>query len=112
MCCNRAGENSLGVISSVSALHPLLSYELHFCHMANNQLKFKCDVCGRDYVHGPHLYEGRKLHRYGGAFACNSCWVGNHDGWAPHYEPKLLELLSHHRLPVPQRLANGLLPRE
>jgi len=79
--------------------------------MASDQLKFKCDVCGRDYVHGPHRYEGHKLFLYGGAFACDTCWNGNHDGWAPHYEEALLALLKAHNLPAPPRLENGLLPR-
>jgi hypothetical protein len=70
-----------------------------------------CDVCGQKFKFGPHLYEGHRLVLYGGAFACNACWVGNHDGWAPHLEPAILVLLKERGLEPPPRNANNLLPR-
>lgn len=72
---------------------------------------FQCDVCGSDYQSGPHRYEGHRLHLYGDIWCCDTCWKGNHDGWAPHYEPVLLEHLRRQGLPEPPRLPNGLLPR-
>lgn len=70
-----------------------------------------CDVCGSSYQHGPHRYEGHKLSTYG-IVVCDSCWTGNHDGWAPFREPKLVEALKRNRLPMPQRNSKGLLPRD
>ena len=80
--------------------------------MSTENLNFKCDVCGREYTHGSHRYDGHKLLLYGGVFACDPCWMGNHDGWAPHLEERLLELLNEKKLPVPPRIANRLLPRD
>jgi hypothetical protein len=79
--------------------------------MANDKMMFSCDVCGNPYQHGRHLYEGKPLLLYGSAFACPTCWESNHDGWSPNLEPVLLRLLEKQGLPVPKRLANGLLPR-
>jgi|LNFM01.2.fsa_nt_gb hypothetical protein len=79
--------------------------------MKTEPVKLECDVCHRDYRHGPHIYEGHRLSLYGEAFACNPCWIANHDGWAPHYERRLLALLKERDLATPSRLANGLLPR-
>lgn len=73
---------------------------------------FKCAVCGDEYQHGLHIYEGHKLELYGGVFCCDSCWKGNWDGWAPHYEGALLEYLKHKGLPVPDRNAKDWLPRD
>jgi hypothetical protein len=79
--------------------------------MKTPPLMFNCDVCGRQYRHGPQIYEGHKLSLYGGAFACNACWTANHDGWAPHYEGRLLQILKQRNLATPARLSNGFLPR-
>lgn len=73
---------------------------------------FTCDVCGSSYQHGPHRYEGHRINLYGGIFACDTCWNGNYDGWAPHYERVLLAYLERQGLPVPQRNNKGLLPRD
>jgi hypothetical protein len=43
---------------------------------------------------------------------CRSCYAGNWDGWAPHYEDDLLEHLEAEGIDEPERLENGLLPRE
>jgi hypothetical protein len=71
----------------------------------------KCDVCGQQYQNGPHRYEGHRLELYGDIFCCDSCWNSNWDGWAPHFEPVLLEHLKQNGLSVPERNANRLLPR-
>lgn len=80
--------------------------------MSDNKIMFECDICGKPYQHGPHRYEGHKLTLYGGIFACDACWKGNHDGWAPHHEEFLLGHLERHGLPVPKRNAKGFLPRD
>lgn len=79
--------------------------------MTKDKFMFKCDVCGAMYQHGPHRYEGHKLKLYGNIFCCDSCWQGNWDGWAPHYEKMLLDHLRQKNLPVPERNAKGWLPR-
>lgn len=80
--------------------------------MTNEKFMFKYDVCGASYQHGPHRYDGHKLNLYGGLFACDTCWQSNHDGWAPHFEKKLLAHLKEKGLPVPQKNAKGFLPRD
>lgn len=70
-----------------------------------------CDVCGMPYQHGPHRYEGYKLAIYGDIACCDSCWRGNSDGWAPHYESVLLAHLKRQKLPVPVRNKDSRLPR-
>lgn len=70
----------------------------------------KCEVCGRQYQHGPQRYEGHYLELYG-ILCCDSCWVANWDGWAPHYEAVLLGHLRAKNLPAPMRNEKGLLPR-
>lgn len=78
--------------------------------MKEQEMMCECGVCGRQYQHGPHRYEGHKLELYG-IFCCDSCWVANWDGWAPHYEPVLLGHLKANGLPDPARNEKGLLPR-
>lgn len=80
--------------------------------MVTTKFMFKCDVCDREYQHGPHRYEGHKLQLYGGAFCCASCWQMNWDGWTPHLEPRLMEILAKAELPVPARNTKGWLPRD
>jgi len=79
--------------------------------MSKDKIVEKCDVCGASYQHGPHRFEGHRLALYGDIFACDTCWNGNHDGWAPQYESVLLGHLKRKGLPVPPRNANGFLPR-
>lgn len=80
--------------------------------VTKEKIMFECDTCGDPYQHGPHRYEGHKLHRYGGIMVCDSCWRGNHDGWNPRFEPILLGILKEKDLSVPERNEQGLLPRE
>ena len=75
-----------------------------------DKMMYECQVCGQHYQHGLHRYEGHKLELYG-IFCCDSCWVANWDGWAPHYEPVLLRHLRAEGLPEPTRNEKGLLPR-
>jgi hypothetical protein len=76
-----------------------------------SKVMITCDVCGSLYQHGAHRYEGHKLSLYGGIFCCNTCWVANWDGWAPKYEGVLLKQLEAKCIAVPNRNAQGLLPR-
>ena len=78
--------------------------------MNDQKIMCECGVCGCQYNHGLHSYEGHKLELYG-IFCCNICWVANWDGWNPHCEVVLLQQLKAKDLPQPTRNANGLLPR-
>lgn len=80
--------------------------------MTNEKFMLTCDVCDREYQHGPHRYEGHRLKLYGDIFCCDSCWKNNWDGWAPHCEAVLLGHLKKKGLPMPKRNAKGLLPRD
>jgi hypothetical protein len=80
--------------------------------MSQDKIMFDCDICGSPYQHGPHRYEGHKLHRYGGIMACDKCWRGNRDGWNSNLEPILLGHVQRLGMPIPERNENGLLPRE
>lgn len=80
--------------------------------MPADAIMFECDVCEQPYQHGPHRYEGHKLHRYGGIMACDCCWRANHDGWNPLLEPILMAYLKRFGVPVPERNERDLLPRE
>ena len=79
--------------------------------MNEQKIMCECDVCGQQYQHGPHRYEGHKLELYGGIFCCDTCWNGNWDGWAPHHEPILRNHLTAKGLSKPLRNEKGLLPR-
>ncbi len=79
--------------------------------MQEERFMFACDLCGSQYQHGPHRYEGHKLQRYG-MMVCDSCWESNWDGWAPHYESRIIESAESKGLQLPPRNENGLLPRE
>ena len=80
--------------------------------MIEDKFMFKCDVCGKEYQHGPHTYEGHRLKLYGDIFCCDTCWEANWDGWSPIYEARLLKHLKQKGLPVPQRNEKGWLPRD
>jgi len=79
--------------------------------MTKKKFMFSCDVCGKQYQHGPHRHEGHRLELYGGIFCCDSCWEGNWDGWAPHCEQVLLKHLKEKGIPEPKRNKKGWLPR-
>ena len=71
-----------------------------------------CSVCGRTFTSHIHVHEGHPLHLYGGVTCCDTCWNANWDGWAPCWEPRLLQILKEKNLPVPERNEEGWLPRD
>ena len=79
--------------------------------MNNEKFMFTCDLCGGSYQMGRHKYDGKQIPRYK-LGVCSMCYEGNWDGWAPHYESKILLHLKEKNLPVPERNDNGLLPRD
>ena len=79
--------------------------------MDPGKFTFTCDLCGRDYKHGPHRYEGHRLHLYGDLSCCSRCWEGNWDGWNAQYERLLIARLKKKGLPIPESNEKGRLPR-
>ncbi len=79
--------------------------------MNDQKLNFKCDLCGGSYQMGRHIYDGKQIRRYQMS-VCKLCYLGNSDGWAPHYEPRIISHLKEKKLPIPERNDEGLLPRD
>jgi hypothetical protein len=75
------------------------------------QFKSSCKLCGAEVNNGQGRYELREARGYR-LWVCDTCWKSNWDGWNPMHEHFLLAHLSSKNLPVPERLSNGLLPRE
>lgn len=70
-----------------------------------------CDICGQKYQFGNHKYDGKYIPKYK-LNVCMSCYEGNWDGWAPHYEQKFIEHLNQNGLPLPERNSKGWFPRD
>jgi len=79
--------------------------------MKPGSIRCNCPLCGVSFAFGPHLYKGHWLPKYGMTI-CSSCYKYNWDGFAPQYDTTLLKSLNANGLPIPQRNANGLLPRD
>jgi hypothetical protein len=79
--------------------------------MATDKFMFKCATCGQEYQMGPHQYDGKHVSLYQ-ITVCTTCYEGNWDGWAPHYEERLIAHLKDKGLPIPRRNDKGWLPRE
>ena len=56
----------------------------------------RCAVCGREYQWEPHRYDGEYIPRYQ-LNACSPCYMGNWDGWNPHFESKLVPKQAHNQ---------------
>lgn len=69
-----------------------------------------CDLCGRSFQMGPHLYDGEWIPQYQMSF-CRSCFEGNWDGIGPVYEGRLEAHLKAHEIPLPKRNGKGWYPR-
>lgn len=79
--------------------------------MERHDLFFKCQLCGRKYQMGAHKYDGKHIPKYK-LDVCTTCYDGNWDGWAPHYEKTILQHLEENKLSPPERNSQGLLPRD
>lgn len=71
----------------------------------------RCFTCGGEFRYGPQRYDGRAINRYDIA-VCRACYEGNWDGWAPHYEEKLVAHLDEKGIPHPKRNDKGWWPRD
>jgi hypothetical protein len=70
----------------------------------------RCFICDGSFQMGPHRYDGEYIKRYE-ISVCSICWKSNWDGWAPHYEERLIPHLKERGIPPPKRNGKGLLPR-
>jgi len=61
--------------------------------MNKDKFMLRCPLCYGEFQFGPHRYDGTTIPRYQ-ITVCNSCYQGNWDGWAPHYEKQLIEHLD------------------
>lgn len=77
----------------------------------NGKCMIDCFLCGRDFQHGQHRYQGRNAHYYG-FMVCDTCWEANWDGWGPVWEPKIIAHLNVNGIPIPRRNEAGWLPRD
>lgn len=79
--------------------------------MAEAKFMQACEVCGRGFQFGPHVYDGHYIRTYR-LKVCQECYQGNWDGWAPHFEDAVTQYLRAAGDPLPERNSKGLLPRE
>jgi len=79
--------------------------------MEHDKIEYSCFMCGTTFDFGPHVYNGKQINSYN-IIVCTSCYAGNHDGWSPHCEKKLLIHIKEHNLTLPKRNQSGLLPRD
>ena len=77
--------------------------------MTSEKFMFNCELCGASYQHGPHIYEGRKWHRYN-MMVCSTCNSSNWDGIAPMREGRFETVLRDKSLPLPARNDKGWYP--
>ena len=79
--------------------------------MAEPKVMIRCFMCDSEYQMGPHRDDGKYIPQYK-INVCRICYDGNWDGWAPHYEDRLMEQLKKEDIPVPERNSKGWLPRD
>ncbi len=70
-----------------------------------------CEVCGESFQFGPHVYDGRYIATYR-LRACNTCYRGNWDAWAPQFEDAVTQHLRAAGDALPARSSKGWLPRD
>lgn len=69
-----------------------------------------CEICGRRFQFGPHVYNGQRIPAYE-ITVCKVCFDGNWDGWGMRAEPVLIAHLKSRGIPIPERNAQGFIPR-
>lgn len=79
--------------------------------MSDGTFTCKCFLCGKEHSMGPHIYDGKWV-RYYEMQVCKWCYDGNHDGWNPSYEEKILNHIHEKGIEEPERNDDGLLPRD
>ncbi len=69
----------------------------------------KCDLCGLSFECSPSQLDGRYL-KYYKLTICKTCFRGNWDGLAPHFEERFIHHLKNKGIPLPERNAKGRFP--
>lgn len=72
---------------------------------------YKCELCGTEYQMGKGIYNGKVLNHYQ-LNVCNTCYIGNHDGWSPMVEQAFETHLKKNGIPLRIRNENGYYPRD
>ena len=76
-----------------------------------DKIMLSCATCGQQFQFGRNIYDGKFIPIYN-ITVCRTCYNSNHDGWAPHYERKILMHIKEEGISEPKRNKDGLLPRE
>ena len=79
--------------------------------MTHPKIMVTCIICESDFQMGFDHYAGTWIPRYE-MHVCSTCYAGNWDGYARHFEPQILENLRSKGLPEPPRNEKGYLPRD
>jgi hypothetical protein len=69
-----------------------------------------CQICNASYQMGIHRYDGKHIAKYN-LDVCRTCYEANVDGWCPSVEGIILAHLKKLKMAVPERQADGYLPR-
>ncbi|OYQ37024.1 hypothetical protein CHU93_00700 [Sandarakinorhabdus cyanobacteriorum] len=75
------------------------------------QVKQSCFCCGASFAFGMNAYHGRHISRYR-ITVCDTCYMANWDGWAPHLEQKIVAHAQAKGIELPHRNSKGWLPRD
>lgn len=70
-----------------------------------------CFFCDTSFQTSDHIYRGKHIAQYQ-IDVCEGCYTGNWDGWAPHFEGRLVSHLKEKGLPIPDRNEKEWLPRD
>ena len=79
--------------------------------MALPKMMVRCVLCDSEFQMGPHIYAGTWVIRYK-MHVCSPCYQGNWDGYADHYEERILRHLASKGIEVSERNAQGYLLRD
>ena len=79
--------------------------------MNNSSAIYHCVPCGKTVQMGPQRWEGKWNATYQ-ITVCDSCHIGNWDGWASHLESRVTTQLLTEGKSLPARNSKELLPRE
>lgn len=76
----------------------------------DGKIMVQCDLCGKEYQHGPHRYEGHKWHQFD-MMVCEICHSTSHDGIPPIYEGVFKKILEQKGIAIPSRNKKGFYSR-
>lgn len=77
--------------------------------MNKNTLKEPCFICDKECSLYPLELKYIKYYQIN---VCRDCYLGNHDGWSPEAEKRILPHLQENGIEEPERNSKGFLPLE